>query len=265
MADIRWTTSPWGFRQTPLDVQCRWLKKMGIGYICGQCFAEATGLFDPEISDTEIARARELVEGYGLRYASFNGDGDFMVEKHVDKEIAACCRRIDVAAQFRPEVIIVFAGWQARDDGAVYDQVSAALRQVAEHAATYKLTVALENHGGLTRTPEQINRLLDKVRLDNIGVNYDPANFRMYGQDPLEALDALRHRIVFTHLKSLRTVGGKRSYCRVSEGEIDYLPILKRLQQSYTGFYGLEYEDTSDVIAGSEDDFKTLNELLART
>ncbi len=262
MKDIRFTSSPWGFRETPLKQQCEWLKSHGIEYICGQFFKDMKGMFEPDISDDEIEQAKQLVSSYGLKYASFNGGGDFMVEKDIDKEIAVCCESIDKAAKFEPEVIIVFAGWQDRDDDKVYEQVSSALKQIAQYAAKYNLTVALENHGGLTRTAEQINRILDGVKEDNIGVNYDPANFLMYGEEPLEALKTLKHPIVFTHFKSLKIVDGKKQYCRLKEGIIDYIPILQLLDKTYDGFYAIEYEETSDVFEGSEDDLNTLKELL---
>jgi len=264
MSEIKWTSSAWGFRQTPLAEQCKWLKGAGINYICGQCYAGAKGLFDQNISDQEIIEAKKFVDSFGLSYASFNADGDFMVEKDVAKEIDLCCSRIDIGAKFEPKVIIVFAGWQQRTDDGVYKQVSSALKQVAQHAAKYKLKLALENHGGLTTTAEQINRILDDVKEPNIGVNYDPANFYMYGQDPYKALLDLRHPVIFTHLKSVKKVDGKKVYCRVSEGEIDDVPIFRHLKKTYDGFYGLEYEEPSDVFAGSDDDFKTLKNLIQK-
>jgi sugar phosphate isomerase/epimerase len=264
MNEVIWTSSPWGFRQTPLAEQCRWLAEHEMQYICGQCFDGMAGVFDPKIDEKGIADALALTKRHGLQYASFNGDGDFMVARDVDAEVAHCCKRIDIAAKFSPKVIIVFAGWQDRADDAVYAQVADALKQVTRHAAKYNLTVALENHGGLTATAAQVNRILDAVREPNIGVNYDPANFLMYGADPYRSLIDLQHPIVFTHLKSLKTVNGRRAYCRVSEGEIDYTPILKWLTTNYSGFYGIEYEETSDVLAGSADDLRTLQACLAR-
>ncbi|NLX07937.1 MAG: sugar phosphate isomerase/epimerase [Phycisphaerae bacterium] len=264
MSDIRLTSSPWGFRQTQLIDQFEWFRKVGLDYVCGQFFAEMPGMLDPGISEFEIVKIRATAGRYGLSYASFNGDGDFMVAKNVEKEIATCIERIDKAVAFGPEVIIVFAGWQDRSDDAVYAQVSAALKQIARHAARYNLTVALENHGGLTTTAQQINRILDGVGEDNIGVNYDPANFLMYGEDPFKALKGLKHPITFTHFKSLKRTDGKKAYCRIREGEIDYVPILKELAKTYRGFYAIEYEEPSDVFAGSEDDLKSLKDLLTK-
>jgi 3-oxoisoapionate decarboxylase len=264
MEKIKFTSSPWGFRQTPLAEQCQWLKDHGIKYICGQFFLGNKGAFDPKLNDEGITEALKLVRSFGLEYASFNSDGDFMVEKGVDEQIGICTRMMDRAVKFDPKVIIVFAGWQPRSDEKVYGQVSKALKEVARHAGKYNLPVALENHGGLTTTAEQVNRILNEVKEPNIGVNYDPANFLMYGEDPFAALKKLTHPIVFTHFKSVKLENGKKVYCRLQEGQIDYPPILKYLMKSYKGFFGLEYEETADVFSGSKDDLNYLKECIKK-
>jgi sugar phosphate isomerase/epimerase len=263
MKSIQFASSPWGFRETPIKEHCQWLRDHGIRYICGQ-FAPFKGMFNLSISDAEILDAMTVVKSYGLSYGSFNINGDFMVEKGIEDQIAESCQSIDVAAKFHPKVLIVFAGWQPRNDPAVYVQVGEALKQVAKHAAKYDLPVALENHGGLTATAEQINRILDQVNEPNIGNNYDPANFLMYDVDPLDALKKLKHPLYFTHFKSVKHVGGKKVYCRLGEGEIDYVPILEVLKKTYKGIYGLEYEELSDVFAGSEEDFNTLKNFMKK-
>jgi sugar phosphate isomerase/epimerase len=263
MKSVTLTSSPWGFRFTPLEEQCRFLKSNGIGYICGQ-FAEFPGAMPVDITSPALDETLAKVQSLGLSYASVNANGDFMVHENVDKEIELACANIDRAARLKPRVIIVFAGWVDRDEMSVYDQVSAALKQVSQHAGRYGLTVGLENHGGLTRTAEQCNRILAAVGEPNIGLNYDPANFLMYGQDPLESVKKIDSRIVFTHLKSLKRVGGKKEYCRLCEGEIDYVPILRWLAEHYDGFYGLEYEEPSDVFDGTLDDLNSLNGWLEK-
>jgi len=245
------------------------LRDHGIGHFCGQFFGGSDGtpcgLLDPDLDTAGIARVREILLRHGLKIASFNADGDFMLEKGVGEQVDGYCRAMDKAAALKAQTMIAFAGWQARDDDAIYRQVAAALKQAARHAAGHKMTVALENHGGLTATAAQIDRLLDLVDEPNIGVNYDPANFLMYGTDPLQALQELRHPVIFTHLKSLKHVRGKKVYCRVKEGEIDYAPILAELRRrNYAGFWGLEYEETADVLAGSEDDLNALRPLISR-
>ncbi|MBN1555257.1 MAG: sugar phosphate isomerase/epimerase [Phycisphaerae bacterium] len=261
MNPVTLTSSPWGFRLTPLEEQCQFLKSNGIEYICGQ-FAKFPGTMPVDIAPAKLDETLATVQKHGLSYASVNANGDFMVREDVEKEIALACADIDRAARLKPKVIILFAGWVDRDDDAVYDQVSAALKRVTRHAAKYNLTVGLENHGGLTRTAEQCNRILAGVDEPNIGLNFDPANFWMYDEDPLAAIKKIEFPIVFTHFKSLKRVDGKKEYCRLSEGEIDYPPILQWLADKYEGFYGLEYEEPSDVFEGTRDDLRQLNQWL---
>lgn len=264
LKDVQLASSPWGFRMMPLADQCQWLQSNHFKYICGQ-FAKFPGMFDMAMTDADIAAALKLVRSHGLSYASFNADGDFMVPSKVEDQVALCCSQIDRAAQFAPKVIIVFAGWQPITTNAIYDQVSAALKAVARHAARYQLPVALENHGGLTARAEQINRILDGAREDNLGVNYDPANFTMYGEDPLRELNALKHPLLFTHFKSVKIAGGKKVYCRIKEGSFDYPSILQALARRYQGLYAIEYEETADVLAGAQDDLYSLRALLGKS
>ena len=261
MTNLKLTSSPWGFRGVPFEDQLKWLSNNGVYYYCGQFFAGEKGLFDPDMTEEEVSAALKLIESYGMKCASFNVNGDFMMSDF-ETEITKCCAEIDKAAKFLPKVLILFAGWQDRMDDPIYQQVSRSLKKVARHAAKFNLTIALENHGGLTTTAEQVNRLLDGVNEPNIGLNYDPANFLMYGADPLEALMEIKHPLMFTHFKSLKYIKSKKEYCRISEGDIDFVPILKHLKKIYSGFYAIEYEEPSDVFEGSKDDLDALREML---
>lgn len=258
------SSSPWGFRETPLISQCQCLQALGMGHICGQFFKGEVGLFDTDISREEVEAALRVVRSFGLRYASFNVNGDFTVREGVEEQIHLCCAEIDKAVWFKPEVIILFVGWVDRSDDAVYDQVIASLKTVSRHASQYGLIVALENHGGLTTFPEQCNRILHGVDEPNIGLNYDAANFDFYGVDPLRALQVLTVPIVFTHFKSVRcTADAKKEYCRLRDGTIDYAPIVDELKRrGYDGFWAVEYEEPADVLEGTADDLDSLKKLL---
>ncbi|OHB57622.1 MAG: hypothetical protein A2Y12_17925 [Planctomycetes bacterium GWF2_42_9] len=261
MNSFKFTSSPWGFRNTPLIEQCDWLRRFGIAYICGQFSNGFKGLFEPSATRDTLLQALETTKRYGLKYASFNVSGDFMLDD-IETQIKLCCEDITRASIFAPEVIIVFAGWQQREDAAIYSQVSYALKQISKYASQYNLKIALENHGGLTKTPEQINKILSNVNEPNIGVNYDPANFEMYGVDAFQALLKIDFPVVFTHFKSLRVLENRKQYCRISQGIVDYGPILQNLKKSYHGFYAIEYEEHGDVFQGSKDDLNALKKLI---
>jgi sugar phosphate isomerase/epimerase len=261
---VRLASSPWGFRRTPFARHCRWLADHGVGYVCNQFVSGERGLLDPASSPQELAAAAFTARSHGLRWASVNANGDFMVERGITAQVDLACADIVRAAALRPEVIIVFAGWQPRSGAAVEAQIAGALHEVAACAAGFGLTVALENHGGATATAAQVNRLIEAADAPNLGVNFDAANAQFYGADPLQFLRDLDFPVLFTHCKSVRQAGGTNVYCRIRDGGIDYRPILALLaQRGFAGFHAIEYEDPDDVESGAADDLASLSALLA--
>lgn len=263
---VRIASSPWGFRRTSPAGQCSWLRRHGLGLRCGQFFAGEPGLMDPADRAAAVGEAAALARAHGLGWASCNAGGDFLVDaSRLDAEIATACADIAAMSVLAPEVIIVFAGWQPRSGPAAEDQAARALRAIAGFASGHGLRVALENHGGLTATAAQTNRILDRAASPGLGVNFDAANALFHGADPLEFLRGLRHPVLFTHCKSLRRdPDGRPAYCRIRDGVIDYRPILEHLAVGgYAGIHAIEYEDPADAEAGSADDLADLRSLLA--
>ena len=105
-------------------------------------------------------------------------------------------------------------------------------------------------------------KLVDSIHHPNFGVNYDPSNTYLAGEDPLELLRRVSHRVVTMHasdrylkegtIEDLRKEeGGAAGYAkRLSHGEIgkglnDYNAIFTELKQK--GFDGwISIEDGVD-------------------
>ncbi len=92
------------------------------------------------------------------------------------------------------------------------------------------------------------SRLVDKIHHPNFGVNYDPSNTYLAGEDPIELLKKVSHRVVTMHasdrylkegtIEDLRKEeGGAQGYAkRLSHGEIgkglnDYDAIFTELKR----------------------------------
>src|SRR4029077_2209056 len=88
-------------------------------------------------------------------------------------------------------VIRIFAGSVPSGDNEAkaVERAIAGIRASLPYAAERGVTLALENHGGITSTPEQILKLVKAVDAPNFGVNLDTGNFR--GQDPYAEMAAL--------------------------------------------------------------------------
>jgi len=132
----------------------------------------------------------------------------------------------------------VFAGPvpQGHTEEEAFQWVVACLREVVDYAAERGVVVALENHGGITSTAEQVLRLVEAVKGPWFGLNLDFGNFR---GDPYPQFEQVAPHVVTTHAKT---------HYRGPEGqpmEVDYrraLSILKRA--GYRGYISIEYEHT---------------------
>jgi sugar phosphate isomerase/epimerase len=94
--------------------------------------------------------------------------------------------------------------------------------------------LALENHWGLTRTPEGLLRVLNAVPSPWLGGLMDTGNFL---EDPYEKLEAIAPKTVFVQAK---TYPGDGEWYTL---DLDYKRIAKILRAvNYTGYISLEME-----------------------
>jgi L-ribulose-5-phosphate 3-epimerase len=94
--------------------------------------------------------------------------------------------------------------------------------------------LALENHWGLTSTPEGLIRITDAIRSPWLGVLMDTGNFL---ENPYDKLVKIAPRTAFVQAKTY--YGGGEWYTL----ELDYPRIAKILRDvNYRGYISLEYE-----------------------
>lgn len=134
------------------------------------------------------------------------------------------------------------------------------------YAQKLGITLILENHykDDFWEYPEFAQKmdvfckLVDKINHPNFGVNYDPSNTYLAGEDPLDLLYRVSSRVVTMHasdrflkegtIADLRNEeGGAVGYAkRLSHGEIgkglnDYNAIFSELKRvSFTGWISIE-------------------------
>ncbi len=101
-------------------------------------------------------------------------------------------------------------------------------------AEQYGVVMALENHWGLSRTPEGQLRLINAVPSPWLGALMDTGNFM---EDPYDKLKAIAPKTVYVQAKTY--YGGGEWYTL----DLDYKRIARILDEAgYTGYVSLEYE-----------------------
>jgi sugar phosphate isomerase/epimerase len=158
-----------------------------------------------------------------------------------DEQISHVKQWVQYADQMGAPVIRIFSG--AVKDGQSEAQAHrlcvSAIEECCEHAGTFGIFLALENHGGLTSDAEGVLRLVRDVQSPWFGVNVDTGNFHsrdVYGDIAQIAPYALNVQVKV----SIRPEGQQRQ-------RSDFRRLAAILRDAgYRGYIVLEYEDDED-------------------
>jgi sugar phosphate isomerase/epimerase len=155
---------------------------------------------------------------------------------------AGYCRVL--SGQRRPEV--------SRDEGIRYaaESIEACLEY-----ADGRVTLILENHykDNFWAFPEFAQRmdvfceLVDRIDSPHFGVNYDPSNTYLAGEDPLELLRRVKHRVVTMHASDRYLAEGTIEDLRREEDSVGY---AKRLRHGEIGKGLNDYDAIFRELAG---------------
>lgn len=138
--------------------------------------------------------------------------------------------------------------------------IDTAVLSLGTAADIYPTTYLLiENHGGITATASMLYEVLLKIAKPNVGTVFDPVNYMMSGQDPVEAISTLSGWIKHVHVKDIKD----DELCAVGEGTAPWKEILEELAAiGYDGCLSVEHEGAGDPIKGMLMSITTLERLL---
>jgi sugar phosphate isomerase/epimerase len=217
--------------------------------------------FPPDVTDEYLHRLKQHAFVLGLDVSGTSVGNDFCVPpgpEH-DKQMQLVRTWVDHAAELDAPVIRIFAGRIPKGEseevavGRAIEGIKAALPYAAEKG----VTLALENHGGITATPEQILKLVHAVDAPNFGVNLDTGNFR--SADPYADLARLAPYAVNVQVKTEISREGTGK----GKEEADLARIVQLLRDArYSGYVVLEYEASDDPMTAVPRHIKTLRGLI---
>jgi len=185
-------------------------------------------------------RFRREVEGHGMSIPMMCCSPDFTHPDAAfrDREIAKQKRWIDMTHALGGSSCRVLSG-QRRPGLSIDEGVRLAADSIAAclpHAAARGITLVIENHykDDFWEYPEFAQKmdvfckLVDAVRDPHFGVNYDPSNAFLAGEDPLELLRRVSHRVVTMHASDRSLVEGTLDDLRREEaGAVGYARRLR--------------------------------------
>lgn len=223
--------------------------------------AELTSYYFPaEVTPEYINEVKERCFRLGLDVSGTAIGNDFCKPEGPDRdfEVEMTRKWIDYSALVGAPVIRIFAGNVPKGDTeeAALDRCVAGIDDAVAYAATKGVILALENHGGITATPEQLLKIVARVKPSPwFGVNFDSGNFRT--ADPYGDLEKIAPYAVNAQVKVSIAPNGKPE--KADMGRI--VEILKKA--GYRGYLVLEYEEKEDPRVEIPKLLKQLRELIA--
>jgi sugar phosphate isomerase/epimerase len=155
-----------------------------------------------------------------------------LLEKEIDRQK----RMIEITAFFGGRYCRVLSG-QRRPDlsrEAGVAQVVRVIQSLLPFAAQHGVVLNMENHykDNYWKYPEFAQKMevfaaiVDQIDSPWFGVNYDPSNTILAGEDPLELLERVKHRVVTMHASDRYLKTGTIEDLRKEEDSVGYASRL---------------------------------------
>ncbi len=216
--------------------------------------------FPAEVTPEYIAQVKEKTFRLGLDISGTAIGNDFCkpAGEALDAEKAMTRQWIDYSAQLGAPVIRIFAGNVPSGDteAAALDRCVSAIDESVAYAASKGVVLALENHGGVTATPEQLLSIVKRVAPSPyFGVNFDSGNF--YTEDPYASLEMIAPYAMNTQMKVTVSPAGK------TKEPSDFARVIRILRKAnYRGYLVLEYEEEAEPRTAIPPLLKQLRSLI---
>lgn len=202
--------------------------------------------FPKDVTNDYLMSIKEKTFRLGLDISGTAIGNDFCLApgEARDAQLAMTRQWIDYAATMGAPVIRIFAGQvpQGGDAETAFELCIAGIDESVAYAAQKGVVLALENHGGITATPEQLLSIVKRVKPSPwFGVNFDSGNFRT--ADPYADLEKIAPYAVNAQIKvAVNPNNGGKEPSDLKR----MVEILK--QHDYRGYVVLEYEEEDPYV-----------------
>lgn len=223
---------------------------------------ELTGYYFPNPLTTDyLMQVKEKTFRLGLDISGTAIGNDFCVPDGPprEKQLALCKQWIDFAAEMGAPVIRIFAGKVPKGDTEerALERCVSSINESLQHAAKKGVALALENHGGITSTPEQLLAIVERVNPSPwFGVNFDSGNFQT--EDPYGDLEKIAPYAINAQIKVAVTPKNG------TPQPTDFKRVVNILKAAgYRGYLVLEYEDPDEPRTAIPKHLDTLRALIS--
>jgi sugar phosphate isomerase/epimerase len=222
---------------------------------------ELTSYYFPNPVTTEyLIHLKEMTFRLGLDISSTAIRNDYCLAPGTAREADLAHTRnwIDYAATMGAPVIRIFAGAvpKGETESVAIARCVEGINEALDYASTKGVFLALENHGGITATPEQLLKIVRGVKDSRwFGVNLDSGNFAT--ADPYADLEKIAPYAINVQIKVEMTHNKKKV-------PADLARVIRIIRNAnYRGYIVLEFEGAPDPLQVVPGNLKKLRELIS--
>jgi len=259
--DIKLSVAAYGFRKD-LDLKkptMTLLEFIDLAATMPVDGVELTSYYFPETTDTYLDKLKAHATAKKLSISGVPVRSDFCVRDDAKRkaDIEHVKKWVGIAKRLGAPTVRIFAGAIPKGDTLEIAQkrVVASLEELCPYAEKEGVLLALENHGGITDTPEHLLALVQPVKSPALGVNVDTGNF--HTDDVYADVAKIAPYGVCVQVKTeIWKKDGKKQ-------DADLGRMVKILKDSnYHGYLALEYEAAGDPKVEVPKAIKELRSLL---
>jgi sugar phosphate isomerase/epimerase len=221
---------------------------------------EPTAYYFPETTDEFLATLKGRCTRLGLDVSGTAVGNNFATADPAKRkeQMVYVKKWVDYSSLLGAKTIRIFAG--TMDKGDTEDKARArcveAIQEACDYAGKRGIYLALENHGGIVTTIDQMLALVQAVKHPWFGVNWDTGNF--HSADPYADLAKLAPYAVTVQIKTEIQRAGQ------PKETADLKRLIDSLRSTgYRGYVALEYEAAEDPKAAIPRHLETLKKLIA--
>lgn len=220
---------------------------------------EPTGYYFADTSPEYLARLKGRCIRLGLDVSGSAVGNNFCISdpEKLKTQIASVKKWTEHTSLLGGKALRIFAGNVDKGDTEekARGRCIEAIQECCDHAAKFGVYMALENHGGIVTTVDQMLSIIKAVKHDWFGVNLDTGNF--HSADPYADLEKLVPYAVNVQIKTEIVRAGKQ------KEDADLKRLIDMLRQGgYRGYVALEYEAAEEPKTAIPKHVETLKKLV---
>jgi sugar phosphate isomerase/epimerase len=222
---------------------------------------ELTEYYFAQTTNPYLAGLKGRCTRQGLDVSGTAIRNDFCVTDgtRLKQQIDHVKRWVEHTSRLGGRTVRIFAGTVARDDKEerARRQCVEAIQEASEYAGQFGIYLALENHGGITATSDQMLAIVRAVKSNWFGVNLDTGNFRT--KNPYADLERLAPYAIVVQIKTEIHREGQQ---KAEEADLKRkIQILRAA--NFRGYVVLEYEAAEDAKTAVPRYARQLREMCA--